>query len=311
MTEAENKHVSGFVSILGRPNAGKSTLLNALVGMKVAIVADKPQTTRTSIQGVLTEPGCQIVFLDTPGIHKAGSSIQKRMMDAVRNALDERDVLLFLVDASVPVSPPDRQAVSLLQKSEAPAIAVFNKIDLVREKGKLLPLIEEYQRLHPFAAYVPISASKGEGLAELKKEIVERLPEGPLYFPEDHVTDQPERFLAAELIREKALLLTREEVPHSIAVLIDRWDETPPGTEMATRIFATIYVERDGQKRILVGAKGSMLKRIGTLAREEMEKLLGVHIYLSLFVKVAPDWREKAAFLNAIDWRTMTGADEN
>ena len=307
MSETEARHVSGFVSILGRPNAGKSTLLNALVGMKVAIVADKPQTTRTSIQGVLTEPGFQIVFLDTPGIHKAGSSIQKRMMDAVRNALDERDVLLFLVDASVPFHDADRKAVSLLQKSDAPAIVVFNKIDLVKEKAKLLPLIEEYRKLHPFAAFVPISAHKGEGLEEFKKEVVERLPEGPRYFPEDHITDQPERFLAAELIREKALLLTREEVPHSIAVLIDRWEDTP----QITRIYSTIFVERDGQKRILIGTKGSMLTRIGALAREEMEKILGRKIYLSLFIKVQPDWREKAAFLNAIDWRTMTGADEN
>jgi len=306
MSDSESSHVSGFVSILGRPNAGKSTLLNALVGMKVAIVADKPQTTRTSIQGVLTEPGYQIVFLDTPGIHKADSSIQKRMMDEVRNALDERDVLLYLVDSTVPFSDVDRKSVSMLQKSEAPAIAVFNKIDLVKEKAKLLPLIEEYQKLHPFAAFVPISASRGQGLEELKKEIISRLPEGPAYFPEDHVTDQPERFLAAELIREKALLLTREEVPHSVAVLIDRWEETP----QITRIFATIYVERDGQKRILIGAKGAMLKRIGTLAREEMEKILGVRIYLSLFVKVTPDWREKAAFLNAIDWRTAPGTGE-
>jgi GTP-binding protein Era len=307
MSETEAKHVSGFVSILGRPNAGKSTLLNALVGMKVAIVADKPQTTRVSIQGVLTEPDFQIVFLDTPGIHKAGSSIQKRMMDDVRNALDERDVLLFLVDASVPFIDEDRKAVSLLHRSDTPAIVVFNKIDLVKEKAKLLPLIEQYQHLHPFAAFVPISAYKSEGLEDLKKEIVQRLPEGPLYFPADHVTDQPERFLAAELIREKALQLTREEVPHSVAVLIDRWEDKPE----ITRIYATIYVERDGQKRILIGTKGSMLVRIGTLAREDMEKLLGRKIYLSLFIKVQPDWREKAAFLNAIDWRTMTGADEN
>ena len=307
MNETEAKHVSGFVSILGRPNAGKSTLLNALVGMKVAIVADKPQTTRVSIQGVLTEPGFQIVFLDTPGIHKADSSIQKRMMDDVRNALDQRDVVLFLVDASVPFSDEDRKAVSLLHKSDAPAIVVFNKIDLVKEKAKLLPLIEQYQHLHPFAAFVPISAYKGEGMEDLKKEIVQRLPEGPQYFPADHVTDQPERFLAAELIREKALQLTREEVPHSVAVLIDRWEDKPE----ITRIYATIYVERDGQKRILIGSKGAMLVRIGTLAREDMEKLLGRKVYLSLFIKVQPDWREKAAFLNAIDWRTMTGADEN
>lgn len=275
--------------------------------MKVAIVADKPQTTRTVVQGVLTEPGYQIVFLDTPGIHKAGSSIQKRMMDAVHGALDERDLLLYLVDSSVPLTPPDREAVSLLQKSTAPAIAVFNKIDLLKEKARLLPLIDEYKKLHPFAAYVPISAAKGEGVTELKEEIVQRLPEGPPYFPEDHVTDQPERFLAAELIREKALLLTHEEVPHSVAVLIDRWEETP----RITRIFATIYVERAGQKRILIGTRGAMLKRIGTMAREEMEKMLGVHIFLSLFVKVTPNWREKPDFLNVIDWRTLQGGREN
>ena len=307
MADPQPKHVSGFVSILGRPNAGKSTLLNALVGMKVAIVADKPQTTRTSIQGVLTEPGYQIVFLDTPGIHKADTSIQKRMMDAVRDALESRDVLLYLIDATAPVTAEDRHALSLLEKSEAPAIAVFNKIDLLKDKSRLLPVIEEYQKMHSFAAFVPVSAWKGEGLDALKKEIIERLPEGPSYFPEDHVTDQPERFLAAELIREKALHHTHAEVPHSIAVLVDRWEETPK----ITRIFATIFVEREGQKRILVGAKGSMLKSIGATAREELEKLLGVHVFLSLFVKVAPDWREKPAFLNAIDWRTMTGADEN
>jgi GTP-binding protein Era len=311
MPDPTSTHVSGFVSILGRPNAGKSTLLNALVGMKIAIVADKPQTTRTSIQGVLTEPGHQIVFLDTPGIHKADTSIQKRMMDAVRGALDERDVLLFLIDASLGIGPPDRHAVSLLQHTAAPVIAVFNKVDLLKEKARLLPLIEEYRNMHSFAAYVPISAWKGEGLAELKTEIVQRLPEGPPYFPPDHVTDQPERFLAAELIREKVLLLTHEEVPHSVGVMIDRWEDAPPDQSRPTRVFATIYVEREGQKRILIGAKGAMLKRIGTLAREEMENLFGFPIYLSLFVKVIPDWREKPAFLNAIDWRTMTGADEN
>ncbi len=307
MNSSETRHVAGFVSILGRPNTGKSTLLNALVGMKIAIVADKPQTTRTSIQGVLTEPGVQIIFLDTPGIHKADTSIQKRMMDAVRNALDERDVLLYLVDASVPFSDADRKALSLLRESSTPAIAVLNKIDLVKEKPSLLPLIEKYRNLHPFAAFIPVSAQKGDGLDDLKKEIVDRLPEAPCYFPEDHVTDQPERFLAAELIREKALQLTREEVPHSVAVLIDKWEEKPE----ITRIYATILVERTGQKRILIGSKGSMLKNIGTLARQEMEKLFGQRIYLSLFIKVLPDWREKSAFLNTIDWRTMAGADEN
>ena len=303
---SDSKHVSGFVSILGRPNAGKSTLLNALVGMKVAIVADKPQTTRTTVQGVMTEPGYQVVFIDTPGIHKADTSIQKRMMDAVRAALDERDALLYLIDASTPFGEDDRQALSLLKKSDAPVIAVFNKIDLLKDKALLLPLIEQYNKEFPFDASFPISASRKDGLDELKAEIVRHLPEGPPYFPEDHVTDQPERFLAAELIREKALLLTREEVPHSVAVLIDRWEETP----QITRIFATLYVEREGQKRILIGVKGSMMKRIGTMAREEMEKLFGVRVFLTLFVKVQPGWREKSAFLNTIDWRTMTGADE-
>lgn len=304
---SESKHVSGFVSILGRPNAGKSTLLNALVGMKVAIVADKPQTTRTSIQGVMTEPGCQVVFLDTPGIHKAESSIQKRMMDAVRASLDERDLLLFLIDASARFGEKDEKAVSILQRADAaPAVAVYNKIDLLKDKAEMLPLMEHYQKLHPFVSHIPISATKHDGLAELKAEIVKRLPEGPAFFPEDHVTDQPERFLASELVREKALLLTREEVPHSIAVLIDRWEETP----QITKIYATMYVEREGQKRILIGVKGSMLKKIGTMAREEMEKIFGVRIFLSLFIKVQPDWREKSAFLNTIDWRTMTGADE-
>lgn len=302
----DSKHVSGFVSILGRPNAGKSTLLNALVGMKVAIVADKPQTTRTTIQGVMTEPGYQIVFIDTPGIHKADTSIQKRMMDAVRNALDERDALLYLIDSSAPFVEADRNALSLLKKSDAPVIAVFNKIDLLKDKALLLPLIERYNGEFPFVASIPISASRKDGLEELKAEIIKHLPEGPPYFPEDHVTDQPERFLAAELIREKALLLTREEVPHSVAVLIDRWEETP----QITRIFATLYVEREGQKRILIGVKGSMMKRIGTMAREEMEKIFGVRVFLTLFVKVQSDWREKSAFLNTIDWRTMTGADE-
>lgn len=303
---SETKHVSGFVSILGRPNAGKSTLLNALVGMKVAIVADKPQTTRMSIQGVLTEPDWQIVFLDTPGIHKAETSIQKRMMDEVRGSLDERDALLFLIDASAPFVEADRKAVWILQHTEAPVIAVFNKIDLLKDKAALLPLIQEYEKLHPFAAYIPISAAKGQGVDELKKEIVKRMPEGPQLFPADHITDQPERYLASELVREKALLLTREEVPHSVAVLIDRWEAAPD----ITRIYATIYCERDGQKRILIGAKAATLKKIGTLAREEMEKIFGVRIYLSLHVKVQENWREKAAFLNAIDWRTMTGADE-
>jgi len=297
---------SGFISIVGRPNAGKSTLLNALVGCKLAIVADKPQTTRTSIQGVLTSPEAQIVFLDTPGIHKADSPLNRRLMSAVRAALDQRDLLLFVADAARGFGEQDRRAVDLLRKAATPAVLVLNKTDMLRDKGLLLPLIERYRAIYEFVECVPVSAAKGDGLDALRRVILERLPEGPAYFPEDYVTDQPERFLAAELVREKVLLATRQEVPHSIAVAVDRWEETPA----ITRIYATIRVEREGQKPIVIGANGSMLKRIGTLARREMEKLFGVRIYLDLHVRVQPGWRSKAAFLDALDWRTMAKEDD-
>jgi len=299
--------VSGFVSILGRPNTGKSTLLNALVGSKLAIVADKPQTTRTTIQGVLTKPNAQIVFVDTPGIHKADSLYNKRMMDTVRAALDERDLLLFLVDAARRPNTEDRQAVDVLRHTESPVLLVLNKIDRFRDKRNLLPLIEDYKALHPFADYLPVSALTGEGLDTLRDAIIARLPEGPQYFPPDHITDQPERFLVAELIREKILHETRQEVPHSVAVWIDSWEETP----QITRIYATIHVEREGQKAIIIGAQGSMLKRIGTLARQEIEALLGRKVFLGLHVKVQPEWRENPGFLKALDWRTMTGGDDS
>jgi GTP-binding protein Era len=297
---------SGFVSLVGRPNTGKSTLLNALVGQKLAIVADKPQTTRTAIQGVATLPGAQIVFVDTPGIHKADSALNKRLMDTVRNSLEERDLLLFLADATRPPAEPDRRAIDMVRRVETPTLLVLNKIDLIREKPRLLPLIEQYRTMYDFADCFPISATKGTGLDALRKAILERLPEGPAYFPEDYVTDQPERFLAAELIREKVLAATRQEVPHSVAVTVDQWQESPH----LTRIFATIRVERAGQKAIVIGTKGAVLKKIGTLARQEMEKLFGVKIYLDLHVRLQPRWREKPAFLNTLDWRTMTGEDD-
>jgi GTP-binding protein Era len=294
---------SGFVSLVGRPNTGKSTLLNALVGQKIAIVADKPQTTRTAIQGVVTLEGAQIVFVDTPGIHQADSPLNKRLMDTVRAALEERDLLLFVADATRPPGEGDRRAIDMLRRTGTAALLVLNKIDLVKEKARLLPLIEQYRAIHDFVDYIPVSATRGKGLDVLRKAILERLPEGPAYFPEDYVTDQPERFLAAELIREKVLAATRQEVPHSVAVMVDRWEET----RGLTRIYATIRVEREGQKGIVIGTKGAMLKRIGTLARQEMEKLFGVKIYLDLHVRLTPRWREKAAFLNTLDWRTMTG----
>jgi GTP-binding protein Era len=306
MNETAAGFRSGFVSILGRPNAGKSTLLNALVGSKIAIVADKPQTTRTTIQGVVTTSHAQIIFVDTPGIHRADSAINKRMMETVRAALEDRDLLLFLVDASREFTHADAHAIDLLKKTATPTLLALNKIDLLKEKARLLTLIEHYRKLHDFAEYLPVSAATGENLDRLREIIVARLPEGPVYFPPDHMTDQPERFLAAELVREKILHETRQEVPHSIAVLVDQWEESAG----LIRIFATIYVEKDGQKGIVIGAGGAMLKRIGTLAREEMERFFGKKIFLDLHVKVKPAWREKPAFLDALDWRTMAGKDE-
>lgn len=294
---------SGFVSILGRPNVGKSTLLNALTRAKLAIVSDKPQTTRTLIQGVLTLPQAQIVFLDTPGIHRPDSVFNKRMMESVRTALEGPDLLLYLVDATAPAGPAERQALDLVLAAGTPVLLLLNKIDRLRDKSRLLPLIEEYQSAGRFAEFIPISALQGDGLDRLQDAILQRLPEGPAYFPPDYLTDQPERFLAAEWIREKILEQTRQEVPHAVAVLVERWEQTPN----LLRIAATIYVEKDGQKAIVIGAGGQMLKKIGTAARREMETLFGRKIFLELFVKVRPHWREDLRLLAELDWRSMAG----
>jgi GTP-binding protein Era len=296
------KHRSGFVAILGRPNAGKSTLLNALLGTKLAIVAPRPQTTRTAIQGVLKLPGAQIVFVDTPGIHESSTLLNKRMMDQVRASADA-DVVLFLVDATARAEEDDARAIDLVKKTGAPAIAVFNKIDKLRDKPKILALIERYRELHHFAAYVPISALKGEGVDLVTKEILAHLPEGPALYPKDYLTDQPERFLAAEIVREKVLHLTHQEVPHAVAVIVEQWEDTPT----LVRIAATIYVERPGQKAILIGAGGALLKKIGTLARREIEAQVGKKVFLQTFVKVRPNWRQDPEFLAATDWRGMSG----
>ncbi len=304
-TESPAHFVSGFVSILGRPNAGKSTLLNTLMGTKLAIVSEKPQTTRALVQAVLTLPGAQIVFLDTPGIHKPDSLFNRRMMDAIRSALGERDLLLYLADATLPWNRADAEALELVKNAGTPVLLLLNKIDRLKDKAHLLPLIEQYKSRHDFADYMPVSALRGEGLETLRSAIVARLPQGPQYFPPDYITDQPERYLAAELIREKILSETRQEVPHAIAVLVDRWDETPK----LTRISATICVERGGQKAILIGAKGSMLKKIGTLAREEMERMFSRKVFLELYVKLRPHWRENPRFLDEMDWRSMFGRD--
>jgi GTP-binding protein Era len=293
---------SGFVSILGRPNAGKSTLLNSLLGQKLAIVTSKPQTTRTSIQGVVTTDEYQIVFVDTPGIHRSNTLMNKRMMDTVR-ASASADVVLFLIDVLEPFREEDSQAIDLVKKLEAPALAVLNKVDKLQDKPKLLALIEHLQTLHSFAEFIPISAMKGTGIDVLLKEIVKRLPEAEAMYPEDHLTDQPSRFLAAEILREKILHHTQQEVPHAVAVMVDTWVETPK----ILKIAATIYVEKAGQKAILIGAGGAALKKIGTLARYEMEKAFERKIFLQTFVKVKPNWRQDPEFLASIDWRSMVG----
>jgi GTP-binding protein Era len=301
---AKPEHRAGFVVILGRPNAGKSTLLNALVGAKLAIVASKPQTTRTSIQGVVTLPEAQIIFVDTPGIHKSGTLLNRRMMDEVRSAAAGPDLALFVVDALAPASEEDAQAVDLVKKTGLPAVAAFNKIDQLRDKPKLLALIERYGAMHEFAAYVPISALSGDGVDALRKEIIARLPAGPALYPADYLTDQPQRFLAAEIVREKILQFTTEEVPHAVAVAIESWEES----EKLIRIHATIYVERPGQKAILIGSNGSALKRIGTQARKDLEESLGRKVFLQTFVKVQPNWRQDPAFIASTSWRGAQGS---
>jgi GTP-binding protein Era len=305
MSESAAGFRSGYVSILGRPNAGKSTLLNALVGSKVAIVSAKPQTTRTAIEGVINVDGAQIVVLDTPGIHESNSLLNKRMMDTVRSSLQERDVLLYLADATLPFTAEDAKALEIVRNLDTPTLLILTKIDRLSDKRQLLPCIEQYKAVREFDDYIPVSSVTREGLDQVQKAIVARLPEGPKYFPADYLTDQPERFLAAELIREKVLRETRQEVPHAVTVVVDQWEEKPK----LTRILATIYVERPGQKAIVIGAKGASLKKIGMLARLEMETMFARKIYLELFVKVQKDWRQNPEFLKSIDWRSMRGRE--
>jgi GTP-binding protein Era len=288
---------SGFAAIVGRPNAGKSTLINRLVGQKIAIVTSKPQTTRNRIQGIVTRAEGQIVFIDTPGLYDADSALGRQMMHEVAAALEDIDVLLLMVDASHPQTHMDELLLSKAKRFRGKTILVLNKVDRVAKEG-LLPLIEEFSKAFEFAAIVPISALQGGGLEQLQQEILRMLPEGPPHFPEDQVTDQPERFLAAEVIREKAIQLTYHEIPYALAVMVDKYEEKPK----LLRIEVTLSVERDSQKKILIGHKGEMLKKIGTEARKELEKMLGSKIYLGLFVKVMPDWRENPARVKELDW---------
>jgi len=301
--EKKGKKRAGFVAIIGRPNSGKSTLLNRLVGQKVAIVTSKPQTTRNRIQGIVTRPEGQIVFVDTPGLHEANTVLNRQMMREVAAALEGIDVLLMMVDASRTLPHVDSLLLEKGQRFGGKTILALNKVDLV-PKPKLLPLMDSFAKAFPFAALVPISALKGEGCKELLEEIFKELPVGEPFFPEDQITDQPERFLAGEIIREKAIDLTYHEVPHALAVVIDQFEETPK----LLRIHATLHVERDSQKKILIGHKGEMLKKIGTAARKELEALLGTKIFLEMFVKVVPDWRENIQKVRELDWHAQLEA---
>ncbi|HEV7218644.1 MAG TPA: GTPase Era [Terriglobales bacterium] len=297
---------SGFVCILGRPNAGKSTLLNALVGEKLAIISPKPQTTRNRILGIIQIPkrkhkaGGQIILIDTPGVHKAETSLGRRMMSEVREAAEGCNLLLLITDATRRFGEEDQSVLEILKKVKTPSLLLLNKIDLIRGgKEKLLPLIAQYSELHHFKEIIPISARKPEGLDLLLEKVVSVLPEGPHYFPDDQVTDQPARFMVAELIREQILAETKEEVPHAVSVVVEQFEE---GARL-TRIAAVIYCERDGQKRILVGKQGQMLKKIGTAARLQIEKMVGTKVFLELFVKVQPGWRDSQRFVDELDWR--------
>ena len=297
---------SGFVCILGRPNAGKSTLLNALVGEKLAIISPKPQTTRNRILGILHvkkqkgRPGGQVILIDTPGVHKPDSSLGRKMMAEVHEALEGCDLILVIVDGARRREPADQFLLDMVARSGTPSFLLLNKIDLLRqEKAKLLPLIEEYSKLHEFRQVLPLSARKRDGLDTLVEKLIAALPEGPKYFPEDQVTDQPARFMVAEIIREQILLETREELPYATTVIIEQFEE---GAKL-TRIAAAIFCERESQKGILVGKGGQMLKKIGTEARLQMEKMLGTKVFLELFVKVRSGWRDSREFVDDLDWR--------
>lgn len=285
MTEKES-FKSGFISIIGRPNVGKSTLLNALLGEKISIISDKPQTTRNRILGIVNRPGAQLVFMDTPGIHKPMHKMNEVMVKTALQTHNEVDVILMLVEATEQPGGGDRFILESLVDIKTPVLLLINKVDLI-QKEALLPLMQAYSTLYNFAEIIPVSALKNDlgGLTDL---ILSRLPQGPKYFPDDQLTDQPERFIVAELVREKVFKLTKDEIPYSTAVVIDDMKEEPE----ITRIIATIYVERDSQKGILIGKGGGMLKQVGTQARLDAEKLLGTKIFLQLWVKVKKGWRE-------------------
>ena len=293
-TRAED-YRSGYVAFIGRPNAGKSTLLNQLVGQKIAAVSDKPQTTRFRIQGVITKPEGQIVLVDTPGVHKPGFEMNRRMMATVQDALMGVELVCLIRDASVSTGTGDKFVLELIQRSKKPALLLLNKIDKVKDKSKLLPLLEWYQNEYDWAELIPISALRGNVIDVLPPQLIKHLPPGEPIFDEDELTDQSVRTMVAEIVREKILQTTKEEIPYVTAVAVEKWDEE---REDFTRIHCAIFVERDSQKKIVIGKGAARLKNIGIQARQDIENLLGHRCHLELFVKVEKDWRDRVGLLD-------------
>ena len=294
---SENDFKSGYVALIGRPNAGKSTLLNRLVGEKIAAVSNKPQTTRHRIQGIVTRDDGQIVFVDTPGVHKPGHLLNRRMMSAVHDAIMSVDVLVLMRDASVSTGNGDKFVLDLVKQSGKTAILVLNKVDKIKEKGNLLPLIESYAAEYEFAEIIPLSALKGDAIETLLDQIIKHLPVGEPIFSEDEMTDQPVRSIVSEMVREKILISTGEEIPYVTAVITEVFDESDAEI---TNIYCAIFVERASQKKIVIGKMGARIKDIGTKARIDIENLLGKRVFLKLFVKVVEDWRNREQTLDEI-----------
>jgi GTP-binding protein Era len=296
---------SGFATIIGRPNAGKSTLLNALVGSKIAIVTHKPQTTRNRVQGIINlpakkgRPAAQVVLIDTPGVHRPDTRLNQRMMQEVREGLEGCDLVLLITDVTEKFGPGEQFVINMAKKTKTPTVLLLNKIDRIKQKDKLLEIIDRWRQLHDFEEVIPISALRKDGLDAVLDTVVKLLPDGPAYFPSDQLTDQPLRFLVAEMIREQVLLATEQEIPYSTTVIVDQYEEEPK----LVRIAATIYCERESQKPILIGKGGVMLKKIGMDARRDIEKMVGKKAFLELFVKVQPGWRDSRQFVEELDWR--------
>lgn len=300
MQKNNDQFKSGFISIIGRPNVGKSTFLNRVVGQKIAIMSDKPQTTRNKVQGVVTTDESQLIFIDTPGIHKPKHKLGDFMVKSARNTLKEVDVIMFMVNADEPIGGGDRFIIDMLEHTETPVFLIINKIDLVHPDA-LLGTITSYTQVYDFAEVVPVSALNGNNVERLMETLIKYMPQGPKYYPDDHVTDHPERFIISEFIREKVLHLTREEIPHSVAVVIEKIERDEE--REIIDVSATIIVDRDSQKGIVIGKKGALLKEIGTKARHDIEMLLGSKVFLELWVKVQKDWRNKPGQLREFGFR--------